>query len=134
MCERARKGPPSSTSTGRHTRRPGTPAAGRSGAGYDDVEGGGYLGVQPDRHLVRADGLDRVLDLDPAPVELGPARGLHGGGDVGGRHGPEEPAAAARTCLQPHVKRRKPARGLPGVVETPDLAGGPGPLDQLDLL
>ena len=67
--------------------RDGARPAGRqnsvgSGSGDHDFQGGGHLGVQPDRHLVRADGLDRVLDLDPAPVQLRPARPLDRGGDV----------------------------------------------------
>ena len=55
---------------------------GRSGPGDLDVQRGGDLGVQPHRDLVRADGLDRVLDLDPTPVQFGAARGLHRGRDV----------------------------------------------------
>src|SRR6185312_5183058 len=52
-------------------------------AGRDlDVDGGADLGVQPDPHLVRPHGLDRVADLDPAPVELGAAGLAHGRGDV----------------------------------------------------
>src|SRR6516165_1499049 len=70
---RARRTPPGKADGGRRVRL----------AGRDlDVDGRADLGVQPDPHLVRADGLDRVADLDPAPVELGAARLAYGGGNV----------------------------------------------------
>src|ERR1700735_2125570 len=54
-------------------------------AGYDvDVDRGADVGVQPDADLVRAERLDRVADLDPAPVELGTACLADRLGDIGG--------------------------------------------------
>ncbi len=74
-------------------------------AGDDvDVDRGADLGVEPDADLVRADGLDRVADLDPPPVEFGTARLADRLGDVGGPDRAEQPAGSAparrriRTC------------------------------------
>ena len=123
---------------------PGTasmPARGRTGllavgsAGRDlDVDGSADLGVQPDPHLVRADGLDRVTDLDPPPVELGAAGLAHGRGDVGRADRPEQAAAAARPPPHPHVQALELGRHHLRVLQAADLPGRPGPLDQLDLL
>src|SRR5205823_11502529 len=68
----AAAGPPARRRPGRQT--PGPPARRRPGlldADDLDVDRGADLRVQPHRHLVRAHRLDRVGDLDPAPVELG---------------------------------------------------------------
>ena len=55
--------------------------ASASAGGDLDVDRGADLGVQPDPDLVRAHGLDRVADLDPAPVELGAAGGWSSDGE-----------------------------------------------------
>src|SRR5690348_16240798 len=110
--------------------RPGDGLAGRD----LDVDGGADLGVQPDAHLVRAHGLDRVAELDPAPVELGAARLAHGRGDVRRADRAEQATAAARPPPHPHVQALELGRHGLGVLNAADLPGRPGPLDQLDLL
>src|SRR6266702_1315612 len=126
--------------------RPGTGAEVRDGgggkgvlrtrlAGRDlDVDGGAELGVQPDLHLVRAHGLDRVADLDPAPVELGAAGLAHGRGDVRRADRAEQAAAAARAPPHQHVQAVELGRHGLRIFQAADLPGRPGPLDQLDLL
>jgi hypothetical protein len=56
----------------------------RQGSGADDldVECGADLGMQADRDLVRADGLDRSAYLDPALVQAWAACGADRVGDV----------------------------------------------------
>src|SRR5580700_9364072 len=104
-------------------------------AGHDvDVDPGGDLGMQPDADLVRADGLDRVTDLDPAAVEYGTARLADRRGDVGGPDRAEQPAVAARAPPHPHVQLLELAGDDLGVLQAADLAGRPGPLDEADLL
>src|SRR6185369_9599196 len=110
--------------------RPGDGLAGRD----LDVDGGADLGVQPDPHLVRAQGLDRVADLDPAPVELGAAGLAHGRSDVRRADRAEQAAAAARAPPHPHVQAVELGRYGLGVLQAADLPGRPGQLDQVDLL
>src|SRR5271165_1016759 len=69
-----------------------------------DVDWGADLGMQADPDLVRTEGLDRVANLDPAPVELGTARLTDRRRDVGGPDRAEQPAAAARAPPHPHVQ------------------------------
>src|ERR1700684_3626776 len=91
------------------------PCAGRTAGlllarGDFEVDGGADLGVEPDPDLVRAYGLDRVTDLDRAPVRFGPARLAHGGRDVGGADGTEQPAVAARPPPHPPLPPLQPGR------------------------
>src|SRR5215469_7216218 len=87
-----------------------------------DFQVGAHFGVQPNCDLVRADRLDRVLDLDLASVELGAASRLDGGSDVGRRDRAEKTAAAARPRQQSDANSRQPAGCFLGVVEAADLA------------
>src|SRR5271165_1383363 len=104
-------------------------------AGDDvDVDWGADLGMQADPDLVRTEGLDRVANLDPAPVELGTARLTDRRRDVGGPDRAEQPAAAARAPPHPHVQPLELRGDDLGVLEAADLPGRPGPLDQVDLL
>ena len=75
----------------------------RSGADDLDVQRGADLRVQPDRNLVRPEGLDRVAHLDAAPVEFGAARGADRGRDVRRAHRAEQPPGSACLGLQPHA-------------------------------
>jgi len=63
---------------------PPHPLEARQGSGADDldVECGADLGMQTDRDLVRADGLDRGAHLDPALVQARAACGADRVGDV----------------------------------------------------
>jgi hypothetical protein len=63
---------------------PPHPLGARPGSGADDldVECGADLGMQADRDLVRADGLDRGAYLDPALVQARAACGADRVGDV----------------------------------------------------
>src|SRR6266702_8550947 len=83
---------------------------------------------------MRADRLDRVADLDLAPVELWAACRLDRGRDVGGRDRAEQPAAAAGPALQPDPQSGEPLSRSLGVFRAADLAGRTRALDQLDLL
>ena len=110
-----------------------------SGGDHVDVDPGCHVVVQADGDLVDPQGLDRVADLDPALVDLGPARALDRGGDVGGGHGAEQAAGLAGEKSAPlfrtvdqhgrltarrmtrndalrMIKRRARAAGLPGAV------------------
>src|SRR5689334_12180038 len=71
------------------------------GAGDFDAHRGGYLGVQPDLDLVRPRGLDRVRDEDLPAVDLGPAGGAHGLGDVARADRAEQAAVRAGAPLEP---------------------------------
>src|SRR5690348_17565677 len=53
--------------TGRRAGEHGEPPRRESVPDDLDLDGGGYLGVQPHPHLVCPDGLDRARNLDPAP-------------------------------------------------------------------
>src|SRR6266700_4950084 len=98
------------------------------------VNGGAALGVQPDPHLVRAHGLDRIADLDPAPVEFGAAGFAHGRGDVGRTDRAEQPAAVARAPPHAHLQALEVSLDDLRVFDAADLPGRTGPLDQVDLL
>src|SRR5271155_2158748 len=132
--------PPGTTSPADHLGQPGLLTRASRWetwglAGHDvDVDPGGDLGVQPDADLVRAERLNRVADLDPAPVEYGTARLEDRLGDVGGPDRAEQPAVAARAPPHPHLQTLKLVGDELGVRCTADLAGRAGPLDQLDLL
>src|SRR5580693_197835 len=97
-------------------------------AGGDlDVDRGADFGVQPDPDLVRAHGLDRVANLDPAAVEFGAAGLAHGGRDIRGPDRAEQPAAAARAPAHPHLQALElPGHGL-RVLDAADLPGRSGP-------
>src|SRR5208282_179605 len=104
-------------------------------AGGDlDVDRGADFGVQPDPDLVRAHGLDRVADLDPAPVEFRAAGLADGGRDVRRTDRAEQPTARARAPAHPHLQALEPSRHGLRVLDAADLPGRAGPLDQLDLL
>ncbi len=69
-------------------------------SGGDDVErhGGGHVVVEPDRHRVGTEGLDRVGQRDGAAVDLFPGDLGEGAGDLGGGDGAEQaPLAPALT-------------------------------------
>src|SRR5258708_10860637 len=111
-------------------------SAGRLALGADDfdLESSANLRVQPDSNLVRPDGLDRIVDLDLAPVEFGTAGVPDRRGDVGSRDRPEQPAAAARAGLHRDPEPGQAPSGGRGVINAADLAGRASALDQLDLL
>src|SRR5216683_4674597 len=90
--------------------------------------------MQPHPHLVGADRLDRVPDLDPAPVQLRAASGTNRRRDIGGPDRAKQPSAAARPRLQAYGKRLEPPCRLLGVVDAADLTGGARSPDQVDLL
>src|SRR4051794_21391710 len=66
-------------------------------SGCDDLDGHrrGHVCVQTDRHLVLAEGLDRLTDLDLPLVDLRRAGLLDRVGDLGGRDGTEQTARLA---------------------------------------
>ena len=96
-----------------------------------DVDGGGDFGVQTDPDLMGPDGLDRVGDLDPAPVELRATGGADRVRDVTRADRAEQPAGRTGPGGQPHLQRGELGGGLLGVVEATDVTGGPRPLDQV---
>src|SRR5215470_12381122 len=80
------------------------------------------------------DGLDRVGDLDPPLVELWATGGADRVRDVAGPDRAEQAARGTGPGGQPHFEPGELGGGLLGVVETTNVTGGPGPLDQVNLL
>src|SRR5690606_14814732 len=78
--------------------------------------------------------LDRLAQLDPAPVDGRAARRLDRVGDLAGRDRTEQPAAGAGPRGQPHLQRLDLGLDLVGLAEVTDLTSLPGPLDQRHLL
>jgi len=75
-----------------------------------DFERCAHFRMQSHSHLMRPDGLDRVTDLDLAPVEFRAARVLDGRGDVGGRHRPNSrPPLPALVCRRTRMLRSRSA-------------------------
>src|SRR5690606_20346232 len=98
-----------------------------------DVDGRRDLGVQLDGDLVRAGALDRVDDLDAAAVDLGPAGGLHGVGDVARGDRAEQAAGLAGAGGQAHLQGAELAGDFLGGADVADLTGGARLADGLDL-
>src|SRR5580704_91784 len=90
--------------------------------------------MQPHGDLVGADRLDRVANLDLAPVQVRTACGLNSRRDVRRRDRAEQPAARTRAGLQADLQAGKLLGGGLRVVDTADLACLASPLDQVDLL
>src|SRR5881397_1715070 len=83
---------------------------------------------------MRADGLDRVRQLDASPVEGGAARSFHGFGDVGGGHRTEQPAAITCPTRQPDIQGLQGRCDVLRLTEVADLTHFACAPDRRDLL
>src|SRR5205823_15119623 len=79
-------------------------------------------------------GLDVVGQLDPAAVQIRTAGRPDGRDDLARRDRTEQPATAAGPRRQADLQPFELGPDLVGVAEVADLTGGPGALDQRDLL
>src|SRR5699024_8820198 len=98
------------------------------------LDRGNDLGVQANLNPVVTDRLDRVLDLDPALVQVRTTGGLHGLGDVRGRDRTEQAATLAGALLETHGERVDLALDLTCLLQSADVAGATGTLNEVDLL
>src|SRR4051812_41881711 len=119
---------------------PPGPGAGRvvesydAGSGGDDVERhrGRDLVVQPYRHRMRAEALDRVPEGDRAAVEVLTGDLGERDGDLRGGDGAEQATGRAGLDLHVHRAGLELALEVVGVLLVTDRSGGPGLLDRLD--
>src|SRR5690625_4016006 len=81
-----------------------------------------------------ADGLDRIADLDTALINRWPTGRFDRVGDIGRRHRTEQPAALARSLVQPDGHAAELLGDLLGIVEVADIARIAGAADLVNLL